>query len=54
MAEVKAPTVTPEDRRAAGLILRLATLAPDEAQAMLLPLCSAARVWAEEQIKKGS
>lgn len=48
--QIKAPPPTMDDRKAAMLIVRLAAMDPDEAIARLVPLCTAARHWAEGQV----
>lgn len=48
--DLKAPPPTMEDRQAAMLIVRLTEINRDEAILRLVPICTAARLWAEGQI----
>lgn len=53
--DLKTPPPTMEDRQAAMLLVRLAEIDRAEAAARLIPVVTAARLWAEGQIgmKKG-
>lgn len=56
MSEQPTPALKPEwkkeDVLAASLIIRLAALNRDEALERLVPLVSAARLWAEQELEK--
>lgn len=47
--DLKAPPPTMDDRKAAMLLVRLAEINREEAVARLVPVCTAARLWAEGQ-----
>lgn len=49
---LKVPEPTMGDRQALGLLLRLAEIDRTEAVARLLPIVTAARLWAEGQVGK--
>lgn len=50
LSKLRVPDPTMGDRKAAALIVRMAALDQEEAMRRLLPLCTATRLWAEQQV----